>query len=70
MQKQENFIRYSKENDNSKANGIDFSNYNVYYEKIVSGDKLKTLADWHKNDYNVTCQNSGRKGQQTWIKIP
>jgi len=39
-QKREYFIRYSKENHNSKANGIDFSNYNVYYEKMVKGDPL------------------------------
>ena len=55
--KREYFIRYSKENDNSKANGIDFSNYNVYYEKIVSGDKL--TGSFNVGGEMITFNNEG-----------
>jgi hypothetical protein len=37
---------------------------------VYNGNTYKTLADWDKNDYNVTCQNSGWSGQQSWIQIP
>ena len=57
LQKQEHFIRYTKENDNMKAVGIDFSNYNIYYEKIVSGVKL--TGSFNINGEIITFDSSG-----------
>ena len=57
LQKQEHFIRYTKENDNMKAVGIDFSNYNIYYEKIVSGVKL--TGSFNINGEIITFNSSG-----------
>ena len=55
--KREHFIKYNRENDYSKANGIDFSNYNVYYEKIVNGDKL--TGSYNVGSETITFDSSG-----------
>ena len=57
LQKREYFIRYNKENDNEKAIGIDFSNYNIYYEKIVSGVKL--TGSFNINSEMISFNSSG-----------
>ena len=57
LQKREYFIRYTKDNDNDKAIGIDFSNYNIYYEKIVSGVKL--TGSFNINGEMITFDSSG-----------
>jgi hypothetical protein len=53
----ENFIIYYKENADSKPVGVDFSNYNIYYEKIVSGAKL--TGSFTVNGENITFDNNG-----------
>jgi hypothetical protein len=55
--KRENFIIYYKENADSKPVGVDFSNYNIYYEKIVSGAKL--TGSFTVNGENITFDNNG-----------
>ena len=57
LQKREHFIRYNKENDNAKAMGVDFSNYNIYYEKIVSGVKL--TGSFNINGEIITFDSNG-----------
>jgi hypothetical protein len=55
--KRENFIIYYKENADSKPVGVDFSNYNIYYEKIVNGPKL--TGSYTVNNENITFDNNG-----------
>ena len=37
---------------------------------VYNNNTYKTLSDWDKNDYNVTCQNSGYSGQRSYIDLP
>ena len=57
----ESFIIYNKANDDSKPVGINFSNYNIYYEKIVNGVKL--TGSYNVGGENINFDNNGKSSK-------